>query len=64
MKFYHWLQEIGVARITGWRWRKRKFIETVNISGRLYVTQAAIDNFERRATSGEFAGKKQDIHSS
>lgn len=50
-----WLQQIGVKPITGWRWRKKGWIETVNICGRVYVTLAAIAKFNRRAEAGEFA---------
>lgn len=57
MKSFHkFLAELGVTNITGWRWRKRRYIEVVNIAGRLYVTDAAVADFERRATSGEFRG--------
>jgi hypothetical protein len=40
---------------TGWRWRKRGSIKTVNIYGRLYVSAKSISDFIRRAESGEFA---------
>jgi hypothetical protein len=30
-------------------------IETVNIFGRVYVSQKAIEEFERRAAAGEFS---------
>jgi hypothetical protein len=50
-----WLAEVGVTPITAWRWRKRGWLKTVNIAGRQYLTQAAIDEFHRRAVAGEFA---------
>lgn len=53
-----WLNQIGVSGITGWRWRKQGLIKTVNIFGRLYISQDEIDRFIERATSGEF---EQDI---
>ncbi|MBU6402446.1 MAG: hypothetical protein KGS61_19170 [Verrucomicrobia bacterium] len=50
-----WLAQVGVTSITGWRWRKRGWLETVNIAGRQYVTPEAIERFHRRAVAGEFA---------
>ena len=50
-----WLEEVGVTPCTGWRWRKRGWLKTVNIAGRQYLTQEAILEFHRRATGGEFA---------
>jgi hypothetical protein len=49
------LEEMGVTSTTGWRWRKRGILETVNIYGRLYVAKDVIEQFHRRATAGEFA---------
>ena len=50
-----WLEQVGVTPCTGWRWRKRGWLKTVNIAGRQYLTQSAIDEFNRRAVAGEFA---------
>jgi hypothetical protein len=50
-----WLTGIKKTPATGWRWRKRGWIETVNICGRLYISRAAIAEFERRAAAGEFS---------
>lgn len=50
-----WLVEVGVRPITAWRWRKRGWLKTVNIAGRQYLTQEAIDEFHCRAVAGEFA---------
>ena len=50
-----WLAEVGVTQITAWRWRKKGWLHTVNISGRQYLTQEGIDEFHRRAVAGEFA---------
>ena len=55
VSFEKWLEEIGKTPATGWRWRKQKWIETVNIAGRVYVHRAAIAEFERRAAAGEFS---------
>ncbi len=50
-----WLEQVGVTPCTAWRWRKKGWLTTVNIAGRQYLTQAAIEEFNRRAVTGEFA---------
>jgi predicted site-specific integrase-resolvase len=50
-----WLEQVGVAPITAWRWRKKGWLKTINIAGRQYLTQDAVNEFQRRATAGEFA---------
>ena len=55
VSFEKWLEEINKTPATGWRWRKRGWIETVNICGRLYISRAVIAEFERRAAAGEFS---------
>ena len=39
----------------GQRWRKKGWIATTNIGGRLYVSHAEIARFHKRAADGEFA---------
>ena len=43
--------------MTAWRWRKRGWLETVNIAGRPYLTDKALAEFLRRAEASEFAKK-------
>jgi hypothetical protein len=50
-----WLSDVGITPTTGWRWRKRGMIRTVNIYGRLYVSRQQIADFELRAAAGELA---------
>jgi len=50
-----WLEQVGVTAVTAWRWRQRGWLKTVNIAGRQYLTQEAMDEFHRRAVAGEFA---------
>ena len=50
-----WIEQTGITPCTAWRWRRRGWLTTINIAGRQYLTQAAIDQFTRRAHSGEFA---------
>jgi hypothetical protein len=50
-----WLESLPISPATGWRWRKRGLIETINIYGRVYVSRSAIAEFEARAAAGEFA---------
>ncbi len=53
--FNQWLSSLNKTRGTGWRWRKRGLIQTVDIFGRVYVSGDEIAKFEARATAGEFA---------
>lgn len=50
-----WLTALGVQPITAWRWRRKGWLRTVNICGRVYIARDTIANFERRAAAGEFA---------
>jgi hypothetical protein len=50
-----WREEVGVTPCTVWRWRKKGWLKTVNICGRLYLTQEAINEFNERAQLGEFS---------
>jgi len=50
-----WLYQMGVTNTTGWRWRKKGALKATNIYGRLYISEEAIGDFNRRATAGEFA---------
>jgi len=50
-----WMAQVGITPVTAWRWRKKGWLKTVNIAGRQYLTQEAIEEFHRRATAGEFA---------
>ena len=50
-----WLTSLGVQPITAYRWRRKGWIPTVNICGRVYVSRDTIADFERRAAAGEFA---------
>lgn len=50
-----WCAKVGLAPITAWRFRKRGWLKTVNIAGRVYLTDEAIKEFTKRAEAGEFA---------
>lgn len=50
-----WLGQAGIAPVTAWRWRRKGWLRTVNISGRVYLTDNAVQEFKRRAEAGEFA---------
>ena len=50
-----WLTQMGIAPCTAWRWRKRGWLRTVNIAGRVYLTTEAIHEFTERAKRGDFA---------
>jgi hypothetical protein len=53
--FDDWIRSLGKTRVTGYRYRKRGLIRTVNIFGRHYITQDEIARFEERAIRGDFA---------
>jgi hypothetical protein len=54
-----WAERAGVSETTMWRWRRRGWLQTVSVGGRLFITPKALAEFERRAASGEFALKRQ-----
>ena len=53
--FKSFLDGLGKSSITGWRWRRDGRVKTVNILGRVYITDEAIREFLARAEAGEFA---------
>jgi hypothetical protein len=53
--FNVWLKDIDRSRATGWRWRCKGIVATVNICGRVFISRDEIERFERRACAGEFA---------
>ncbi len=55
VSFDNWLESIDKTRTTGWKWRKKGVISTLNVFGKLYVTRDEITRFESRVLSGEFA---------
>lgn len=50
-----WGDQIPVSDVTLWRWRKKGWLNPVNICGKLYLTRADIEEFQRRAIAGEFS---------
>jgi len=46
---------MGIKPVTAWRMRNKKWLTTINIAGRQYITSEAIAEFKRRAAAGEFA---------
>ncbi len=50
-----WERQIGVNPVTTWRWRKKGWLQTINICGRVYVSEQSIREFLARAEAGEFA---------
>lgn len=45
----------GISDVTLWRWSRRGWIRTTNISGKVYVDLQSLAEFDRRALGGEFA---------
>lgn len=54
MTYDSWLKSIPASSTTGWRWRREKMVETINIAGRVYISREAIARFLSRAAAGEF----------
>ena len=52
-----WCENAGLSSVTAWRFRKRGWLKTINIAGRVYLTDEAAQEFTRRAEAGEFAQK-------
>jgi hypothetical protein len=50
-----WIAEVGINPTTAWSWRKKGWLQTINIAGRHYLTAAQRAEFIRRAEAGEFA---------
>ena len=52
--YAHYVQKLGLSEITGWRMRRRGWIETIEIAGRIYVDEREIAAFEERARKGQY----------
>jgi len=59
--FNAFLKANGRSASTGWRWRNRGWLATIDIDGRLYISQTEIDRFHKRAAAGEFAKQGGDV---
>lgn len=55
MSLDKFIEGTGLSTATIWRFRKKGFLQTVNICGRHYVLRSEIARFNKRATAGEFA---------
>jgi hypothetical protein len=49
------IEQTGLSPVTIWRFRKKEFLQTVNICGRHYVLRSEIARFNSRALAGEFS---------
>jgi peroxiredoxin len=49
------IEETGLSATTIWRFRKKNFLRTLNICGRLYLLRSEIARFNARALAGEFS---------
>ena len=54
------MRQSGLSPATCWRYRKRRWLKTIVIAGRHYVTREAIANFNERAERGEFSSTIQN----
>jgi hypothetical protein len=49
------IEQTGLSPVTVWRFRKKEFLQTVNICGRHYVLRSEVARFNSRALAGEFS---------
>jgi len=48
------ISSLGISRTTFWRWRKMKWIKTIVIANKHYISEEEYQLFLKRAASGEF----------
>jgi hypothetical protein len=53
--FERFVESLGISPCTAWRWRKQKWLTTLNIAGRVYISREEIARFQERAAAGEFS---------
>lgn len=58
MSLDKFMDRTGLCAATCWRYRNKGWLRTILIAGRHYVSHQEIEEFNRRAASGEFAGAK------
>ncbi len=51
------LRNLNMSPTTGWRLRKRGWLRTYAVAGKLYVSPQGIESFLVRADAGEFKPK-------
>jgi hypothetical protein len=56
--FNAWARGLGIGTTAAWEWRKRNWIDVIDIGGRKYVTDEALRKFYERAVNGEFAKER------
>ena len=49
-----WIKDVGISRMTAYRWRERGILKTHNLYGRQYITSAHVAELQRRLQAGEF----------
>ena len=56
--FNAWARSLGIGTTAAWEWRKRGWIEVIDIGGRKYCTGESLKRFYDRAVNGEFAKER------
>ena len=51
----YFIHRCGITDTTAWRWRKKGWLQTNNIAGRLYILPKNLREFNRRMEAGDFA---------
>ncbi len=55
VSYDRFLEDNLISAVTGWRYRKRGWLNCINIAGRWYIERAEIERFLERARAGDFA---------
>jgi hypothetical protein len=56
-----WRESIGVSSTTTWRWITAGWLHPIRIANKLYLTRIDIQQFTRRASSGEFGVESSGV---
>jgi predicted site-specific integrase-resolvase len=62
MSLQKWCEQVGIDRITAYRWRIAGMLQcSANILGNLYLTREDDETFWKRARAGEFTRELKGI---
>ncbi len=55
IRLERFIEESGLSHVTCWRYRRKGWLRTLNIAGKVFLTRSAVREFNERAANGEFA---------